>query len=102
MISCAGGSIQWAPAAAFGAKIAAPDKMVVSLVSDGGFVWMCPVAESLVSDHFHAPFLTVIFNNQSYGVIRGIVKRIFGETGLSDELGLAAGVDISPSPTTPW
>jgi acetolactate synthase-1/2/3 large subunit len=42
--------------------------------------------------------LTVIFNNQSYGVIRGIVQRIYGETKVSDEIGLAAGVDISPCP----
>jgi len=98
MISCAGGSIQWAPAAALGAKIAAPGKMVVSLVSDGGFVWGCPVATLWSASTYHAPFLTVIFNNQSYGVIRGIVQRIYGETKVSDELGSAAGVDISPSP----
>ena len=98
MISCAGGSIQWAPAAAFGAKMAAQDKLVVSLVSDGGFVWGCPVATLWAAYTYHAPFLIVIFNNQSYGVIRGIVQRIYGDTRVSDEIGLAAGVDISPCP----
>ena len=98
MISCAGGSIQWAPAAAFGAKMAAPDKLVVSLVSDGGFVWGCPVATLWAANTYHAPFLTVILNNQSYGVIRGIVQRLYGDTRVSDEIGLAAGVDISPCP----
>ncbi len=44
LLACAGGSIQFALGAALGAKLAAPDKMVVSLVSDGGFTWGCPVA----------------------------------------------------------
>jgi acetolactate synthase I/II/III large subunit len=98
MISCAGGSIQWALAAAFGAKIAAPDKLVISLVSDGGFVWGCPVATLWAAHTYHAPFLTIIFNNQSYGVIRDIVQRIYGEEKVSEEIGLEAGVDISPCP----
>jgi len=37
LLGCAGGSIQFALGAALGAKLAAPDKLVVSLMSDGGF-----------------------------------------------------------------
>jgi acetolactate synthase-1/2/3 large subunit len=44
---------------------------------------------------YHTPFLSVIFNNQSYGAIRTIVESLL-ETPLSDEMGSFAGVDISP------
>jgi acetolactate synthase-1/2/3 large subunit len=61
-----GCSFQWALPAALGAKVAAPDKTVVCLVSDGGFVWGCPTATLWSSRYYKAPFLTVIFNNQGY------------------------------------
>ena len=97
LLGCAGGAIQWALGAALGAKVAAPDRTVVSLVTDGGFVWGCPLATLWSASSYQAPFLTVIFNNQSYGVIRGLVQMLSG-TELSDEMGFELGVDIMPPP----
>jgi acetolactate synthase-1/2/3 large subunit len=97
LLGCAGGAIQWALGAALGAKVAAPDKTVVSLVTDGGFVWGCPLATLWSASAYKAPFLTVIFNNQSYGVIRGLVQMLSG-TELSDKTGFELGVDIVPPP----
>jgi acetolactate synthase-1/2/3 large subunit len=95
ILGCAGGNIAWALGAALGAKVAAPDRTVVSLMTDGGFVWGCPVATLWSASAYHTPFLSVIFNNQSYGAIRTIVESLL-ETPLSDEMGSFAGVDISP------
>ena len=95
LLGCAGGSIQWALGAALGAKVAAPDSTVVSLMTDGGFVWGCPVATLWSARTYKAPFLSVIFDNQSYGAIRRIVETL-SETRLSDEMAFTAGVDISP------
>ncbi len=97
LLGCAGGSIMWALGAALGAKVAAPDKTVVSLMTDGGFVWGCPVSALWTANSYKAPFLSVIFNNQSYGAIRRILETM-SETGLSDEMGFTAGIDISPPP----
>lgn len=97
LLGCAGGSIMWAPGAALGAKVAAPDKTVVSLMTDGGFVWSSPVAALWSAKSYKAPFLSVIFNNQSYGAIRAIIERL-SETGLSDETAFDVGVDIYPPP----
>ena len=97
LLGCAGGAIQWALGAALGAKVAAPDRAVVSLMTDGGFVWGCPVATLWSASAYRAPFLSVVFNNQSYGVIRGLVQRLSG-TELSDEMAFEAGVDIAPPP----
>ena len=97
LLACAGGSIMWAPGAALGAKVAAPDRTVISLMTDGGFVWGCPVSALWSASSYSAPFLSVIFDNQSYGAIRRIVERM-SETHLSDEMGYVSGLDISPPP----
>jgi len=97
LLGCAGGAIQWALGAALGAKVAAPDKTVVSLMTDGGFVWGCPLATLWSASSYQAPFLSVVFNNQSYGVIKGLVQMLSG-TELSDKMGFELGVDITPSP----
>ncbi len=97
LLACAGGSIMWALGAALGAKVAEPDKTVVSLMTDGGFVWGCPVSALWTANAYKAPFLSVIFDNQSYGAIRRVVGTM-SETQLSDEMGFVAGLDISPPP----
>ncbi len=97
LLACAGGSISWALGAALGAKVAHPDKTVISVMTDGGFVWGCPVSALWSATSYHAPFLSIISDNQSYGAIRRIVERM-SETHLSDEMGYVAGLDISPPP----
>ncbi len=95
LLACAGGNIGFAVGAALGAKIAAPAQLVVSLLTDGGFYWGCPVSALWSSRAYQAPFLYVIFNNQSYGAIRAIVEEL-SESKISDELGFESGVDIDP------
>ena len=87
----------WALGAALGAKVAAPDKTVISVMTDGGFVWGCPVSAFWSATNYNAPFLAIVFDNQSYGAIRAIVERMF-ETRLTDEMGQMSGIDISPPP----
>jgi acetolactate synthase-1/2/3 large subunit len=97
MMSCPAGSIQWALGAALGAKVAAPDKLVVSIMTDGGFVWGSPVATLWPSVAYKAPFLSVILNNQSYGFIKLLVERSYGEGTIPDRMAFEAGVDIMPA-----
>jgi len=97
-LSCAGGSIGWALGAALGAKLAAKDRTVVSLMGDGAYVWGCPVATFWSAATYKAPFLSIIFNNQAYAAIKGIVQRAYGVEKLSAEIGREAGVDINPPP----
>lgn len=97
LLGCAAGSIQWALGAALGAKVAAPDKLVVSIMTDGGFVWGSPVATLWPAVSYKAPFLAIILNNQSYGFIKLLVQRNYGEVAVTDKIAFEAGVDINPS-----
>jgi len=98
LLGNAGGSVQWALGAAFGAKIAAPDRTVISVMTDGGFVWSCPVATLWTARAYHAPFLSIILNNQGYNIIRKMVQKGYSENKLTEEMAFEAGVDIKPPP----
>ena len=98
LISCAGGSIGWALGAALGAKIASPDRTVVSLMGDGAFIWGCPESTLWTASSYRAPFLSVVFNNRAYAAIKGLVQRAYGEEPLSAQTGFDSGVDIASPP----
>ncbi|WP_019390703.1 thiamine pyrophosphate-binding protein [Priestia filamentosa] len=64
--------------AALGAKIAQPDKVVVSLVGDGGFgqnpALLATAAEKNI------PVVWIIMNNYAFGTIAGLQKAHYGTT----------------------
>lgn len=66
------------PAAALGARIAAPDRVVISLVGDGGFGQNPSVLASAVAEG--APVIWVVMNNNAYGTIAGLQKANYGLT----------------------
>ena len=62
------GAMGYSVPAAVGAKIAFPDRMVVSLVGDGGF--MMTGQEIATAFHHGVAPIVLVFNNQMYGTIR--------------------------------
>jgi acetolactate synthase-1/2/3 large subunit len=66
MFGSGGSSLGWACGAAFGIKLACPEKEVVALVGDGTYIFSIPTAVYWMSRRYNAPFMTVIFNNQGW------------------------------------
>jgi acetolactate synthase I/II/III large subunit len=66
------------PAAAIGAKLAAPDRTVVSLVGDGGF-GQNPALLATAVEH-GLGIVWVVMNNNAFGTIAGLQKAHFGLT----------------------
>ena len=64
--------------AALGAKLAAPDKVVVSLIGDGGFGQNPAVLATAAIENIPAIF--VIMNNRAFGTIAGLEKAHYGTT----------------------
>ncbi len=54
--------------AAIGAKVAQPDRPVVVLCGDGGFLFNCQ--ELAAAAQFEVPLVVVVFNDAAYGVLR--------------------------------
>lgn len=64
--------------AALGAKIAAPDRVVVSLVGDGGFGQNPSLLATAHEEDI--PVIWVVMNNRAFGTIAGLQKAHFGTT----------------------
>jgi acetolactate synthase-1/2/3 large subunit len=66
LLGSGGGSLGWSGGAAVGAKLAAPDRTVVSLVGDGSYLFGVPSSAQWMARRYQAPSLTVIFDNQGW------------------------------------
>ena len=66
------------PSAAIGAKLAAPDRTVVSLVGDGGFGQNPAMLATAVENDL--AIVWVVMNNNAYGTIAGLQLAHFGLT----------------------
>ncbi|WP_188455212.1 thiamine pyrophosphate-dependent enzyme [Virgibacillus oceani] len=62
------GAMGYGMPAALGAKLAFPDKQVVSLSGDGGFMMTAQELETAVRNNI--PVISLVFNNNMYGTIR--------------------------------
>ncbi|WP_134699194.1 thiamine pyrophosphate-binding protein [Ammoniphilus sp. YIM 78166] len=64
--------------AALGAKIAQPNRVVISLVGDGGFGQNPAVLATAAEENI--PVIWVIMNNYAFGTIAGLQKAHYGTT----------------------
>ena len=84
---------------ALGVKLAMPDRPVVALMGDGGFLYN-PVTQSFgVACEANLPFLTVIFNNGNYEAMRRNHLHYYPD-GDASRSGIWHGVHI-PGPDYP-
>ena len=63
-------------AAGIGAKAGAPDRTVVTITGDGGFLFTATELASAVQHHIRA--ITVVFNDNAFGNVRRIQQERFG------------------------
>jgi acetolactate synthase-1/2/3 large subunit len=90
------GGLGWGFGAALGAKLAAPDKLIVAALGDGAYLFGNPTVAHWVAQAHALPVLTVIFNNSRYGAVRRATLSMFkdGAAGEDDGRGLA---ELNPS-----
>jgi acetolactate synthase-1/2/3 large subunit len=63
-------------AVGIGAKAGAPDRTVVAITGDGGFLFTATELASAVQHHIRA--ITIVFNDNAYGNVRRIQQERFG------------------------
>ena len=76
----------YAVPAAIGAKLARPERAVVAVAGDGGF--MFSVAELATAVKYRLPIVFLVVNDDRYGAIKYLQQRMFegrwGETELAN------------------
>jgi acetolactate synthase I/II/III large subunit len=75
-LHAAGGGIGQGLQMALGAKLGAPDKTVIALCGDGGFVVNCGEMATAVQENIDV--VVLLFNDGGYGVIRNIQGKNYG------------------------
>jgi len=91
------GGLGWGFGAALGAKLAAPDKLIVATLGDGAYMFGNPMVGHWVAGKYNLPILTIVFNNSRYGAVRRATLSMFkdGAAGENDGRGFA---DLDPAP----
>ncbi len=74
-----GAGLGYGLGAALGMALAAQGRDIVALVGDGSFVFGCPTAAFWAARRYHAPFLTVIYNNQGWGAVKQVTRLQYPE-----------------------
>jgi acetolactate synthase-1/2/3 large subunit len=69
----------WGTGAAFGAKLAAPDRQVVLACGDGFFLYGVPYAAYWSAVQYRAPFLAVVFQNLAYSTGTTALAKFYPE-----------------------
>jgi acetolactate synthase-1/2/3 large subunit len=80
----------YAPGAALGAKLAAPERDVIALSGDGFYMYGSPTAALWSAARYDAPFLTVVFQNRSYTTATVAVARTYPD-GFAAKAGFEDG-----------
>lgn len=78
------GTLGWGFAAALGAKLATPDKPVVSVCGDGGF--MFNVQELATAVRHNIAVVVIVMNDGAYGNVRRIQKQMFDNRTIASDL----------------
>lgn len=88
------GSLGWNGGAAIGAKLANPEKTVVSLTGDGSYLFSSPSVVHWVAKRYNTPFLTVIYNNSGWKSPKLSTLGVH-PNGIANEMN-SFGVDFDP------
>ncbi|GJD56863.1 thiamine pyrophosphate-requiring protein [Methylobacterium dankookense] len=91
------GGLGWGLGAALGAKLAAPDKLVVATLGDGAYIFANPTASHWAAAAHDLPVLTVVFNNALYGAVRNSTLAMYREGYAAKNRGRMLA-DLGPSP----
>jgi acetolactate synthase-1/2/3 large subunit len=91
------GGLGWGLGAAIGAKLAAPEKLIVATLGDGSYMFGNPTASHWVQEKFKLPVLSIVFNNSRYGAVRRATLSMFKDGAAGEDDGRFFA-DLDPSP----
>jgi acetolactate synthase-1/2/3 large subunit len=94
-----GSSMGWGASAAFGAKLAAPERTVISLNAEGNLLSGAPESALWGAARYGAPFLTVVYDNAQYAAIRLQVQEEYPRGALL-RTGTALNIERPPNLVT--
>jgi acetolactate synthase I/II/III large subunit len=82
-----GAGLGWSGAMALGAKLAAPNRMMVQVAGDGSFYFCNPCSVFAVSQQYRLPFFSVVLDNSGWSAVKQSTLRVYpdGEAHAANE-----------------
>jgi acetolactate synthase-1/2/3 large subunit len=71
-----GGGLGSSGGMALGAKLAAPDRMMVQVVGDGSFYFNCPSSVFAAAKQYKLPFLSIVLDNTGWSAVKESTLRV--------------------------
>jgi acetolactate synthase I/II/III large subunit len=91
------GGLGWGLGAALGAKLAAPERLVIATVGDGSYMFGNPTPAHYVARAHELPVLFVVFNNAGWAAVRKATEAMYPE-GRSRRMNRMPLATLEPSP----
>ena len=91
------GGLGWGLGAALGAKLAAPERLVVAAIGDGSYMFGNPTPAHFVARAHGIPVLFVVFNNAGWAAVRKATEAMYPE-GRSRRMNRMPLATLEPSP----
>ena len=82
-----GAGLGWSGAMALGAKLAAPNRMMVQVAGDGSFYFCNPSSVFAVSQQYRLPFLSIVLDNSGWSAVKQSTLRVYpdGDASIANE-----------------
>jgi acetolactate synthase-1/2/3 large subunit len=96
MYASGGSALGWSGGAAIGMKLAAPERMVVSLTGDGSYMFSVPSSVHWIARRYTTPFLQIVYNNGGWRAPRFSTLGVHPDGFASREADL--GISFEPAP----
>jgi acetolactate synthase I/II/III large subunit len=77
MLRLAGAGLGASGGMALGAKLAAPERMMVQVVGDGSFYFNVPTSVYAASQQYKLPFLAIVLDNSGWGAVKESTLKVF-------------------------
>ena len=74
-----GAGLGWSGGMALGAKLAAPNRMMVQIAGDGSFYFNNPSSIFAVAQQYRAPILSIVLDNSGWSAVKQSTLRVFPE-----------------------
>jgi len=74
-----GGGLGWSGGMALGAKLAAPDRLMVQISGDGGFYFGNPSSVFAVAQQYKLPIFSIVMDNSGWNAVKQSTLRVFPE-----------------------
>ena len=91
-------SLGWSGGAAIAAKLAHPDKTVVTFVGDGSYLFTVPSTVHWMANRYNTPFITIVLNNRGWRAPLGSTLAIYphGQASIATADDIHCSIDPPP------